>query len=191
MSVVESKPITPAELLAMPDSKSFELVDGELVERNVSVLSSIVEGNLFGRMYPYCQANQLGTVLTSSNGIQCFPDEPRKVRRPDISFVKRERMTAEHMLEGFLTIAPDLAVEVISPNDLATELNEKLEDYMAARIPLVWIIDPEVRTVVIHRVDGTMAMLHAKDELSGEDIIPGFRCRVGELFPNLVAGNGT
>ena len=82
-----------------------------------------------------------------------------------------------------MTIAPDLAVEVISANDLVAELDEKTEEYLAAGIPLVWVIDPEVRTVVIHRGDGTLAKLRENDDLTGESVIPGFHCKVAELFP--------
>ena len=101
MSIVQTKPLTPADLLAMADGKNYELVNGELVERNVSVLSSLVEGNLVGKLQPFCRIHQLGSVLTSTNGIQCFPDDPGKVRKPDISFVKGERFTANHLHERF------------------------------------------------------------------------------------------
>lgn len=183
MSVIQSTPLTPAGLLALADGENFELVDGQLVERTVGVLSSLVEAILIGKLSSFCQAHQLGPVFTSTNGIQCFPADPRKVRRPDVSFVKAERFAPKHLQEGFLTIAPDLAVEVISANDLVAELDEKTEEYLAAGIPLVWVIDPEVRTVVIHRGDGTLAKLHENDALTGESVIPGFKCKVAELFP--------
>ena len=122
-------------------------------------------------------------MFTSTNGIQCFAADPRKICRPDVSFVKAERFAPKHLREGFLTIAPDLSVEVISANDLVAELDEKAEEYLTAGIPRVWVIDPEVRTVVIHRGDGTLAKLHDNDELTGENVIPGFRCEVAELFP--------
>jgi Uma2 family endonuclease len=183
MNIIHTKPITPDDLLAMPDGKNFELVNGELVERNVSVLSSLVEGNVFGVLFAYCRERRLGPLFTSSNGIRCFPNDPERICRPDVSFVKAERFSSSHWKEGFLTIAPDLVVEVVSPNDLAGELNEKVEKYLAAGIPLIWVINPKVRTVVIYRGDGTIAKLRPQDELSGENIIPGFRCPVAELFP--------
>jgi Uma2 family endonuclease len=88
-------------------------------------------------------------------------------------------------MEGFVSIAPDLAAEVLSPNDEAGEINEKIEEYLAAGIPLVWIIDPENEIVFIHRKDGSVTKLHKNDDLSGEDILPGFSCNVAELFPVL------
>ena len=95
MSIVQTKPLTPADLLAVPDSNNYELVDGQLVEISVGVLSSLVEANLIALLGSYCKANQLGPVFTSTNGIQCFAADPRKIRRPDVSFVKAERFCAK------------------------------------------------------------------------------------------------
>jgi Uma2 family endonuclease len=183
MSILQTKTYTPADLLAMPDSNNVELVHGNLVEKPVSVLSSIVEIRLSRRLDAHCDAHKVGVVMSSTNGIKCFPDEPRKVRKPDISFVKRERFSLEHLHEGFLSIAPDLAVEVVSSHDEVAELNEKIEEYLAAGIPLVWVIDPENQIIHIHRKDGSVTKLRKTDELVGEDIIPGFTCKLAELFP--------
>jgi Uma2 family endonuclease len=183
MSIIEAAIYTPADLLAMPDSNNVELVNGELVEKPVSVLSSIVENRLSWRLGSHCEAHRIGVVMSATNGIQCFPDEPRKVRKPDISFVKQERFSLEHLREGFLSIAPDLAVEVISSHDEASELNEKIEEYLAAGIALVWVIDPENQIIHIHRIDGSVTKLRKDGELSGENVVPGFTCKVADLFP--------
>jgi Uma2 family endonuclease len=82
-----------------------------------------------------------------------------------------------------LSIAPDLAVEVVSSRDEFAEVTEKVEEYLAAGIPLVWVIDPENQIVYVHRKDGSVTKLHKNDELFGEDILPGFTCKVAELFP--------
>ena len=184
MSTVAAKIYTPADLLAMPDNNGIELVNGELVEKPVSVLSALVETKTLLRLGAYCEAHKIGVVLSSTIGIQCFPNQPHKVRKPDISFVRRERFSKEHLTEGFLSIHPDLAIEVISTNDEVAELNEKVEEYLAVGIPLVWIIDPENEIVIIHRADGSVTKLHKNDPLSGEDIISGFTCMVAELFPD-------
>lgn len=185
MSTVAARKYTPADLLAMPDNKGLELVDGEVVEKPVSALSAYVEVKICRKLDSYCEAKDFGVVLSSTNGIQCFHDAPNKVRRPDVSVYKKERFTREHMLEGWVSIAPDLAVEVISTNDEAAELNEKVEDYLDAGIPLVWVIDPENEIAMIHRQDGSVAKLHKNDELSGENILPDFTCKIGELFPQI------
>ena len=77
---------------------------------------------------------------------------------------------------------------MISSHDEFGEVTEKIEEYLAAGIPLVWVIDPENEIVLIHRKDGTVTKLHKQDELSGEDILPGFRCKVVELFPESTLG---
>jgi Uma2 family endonuclease len=184
MSTITSKrEITPVELLAMPDAAMFELVDGDLVERNVGVLTSFVEGLIFRVLDAYCVASQAGLVWPSSLGYQCFPGATNKVRRPDVSFVRGERFAPEHMQEGFLTIRPDLVVEVISPNDKAYEVDDKIEEYLAAGVPLIWIVNPQTRIVEVHRLDGTVSRLHTRDELTGEDVLPGFHCPMEAIFP--------
>jgi Uma2 family endonuclease len=188
MSTIAAKrEITPAELLARPDAADFELVDGELLERNVSVLSSQVEGIVHNKLFNFSREKDCGEVWPSSNGYQCFPDAPKKVRRPDVSFVRRERFSPEYFREGFLTIHPDLAVEVVSPNDTAYEVDEKVEEYLAAGVSLVWVVNPETRIVEVHRKDRTVTKLYENDELSGEDILPGFHCQVASLFPAIEA----
>jgi Uma2 family endonuclease len=78
-------------------------------------------------------------------------------------------------------------VEVISPGDLAHEVAEKIEDYRQAGVALIWVIEPELRIVDVYRMNGVNSRLREADELSGEDVLPGFICRVAELFPELPA----
>jgi Uma2 family endonuclease len=176
--------ITPEQLLAMPDSVSFELVDGELQERNVSVLSSWVEGEVYGVLRAYCRSTDEGIIWPGTLGCRCYPNSPDKIRKPDVVVVLRERFAAEHFRDGFLTIRPDMVVEVISPNDSAYEVDEKIEEYLSIAVPLVWIVNPDTRVVEIKRPDGTATRLHAQHEITGESVLPGFRCRVGEFFPS-------
>ena len=85
--------------------------------------------------------------------------------------------------DGWIRICPDLAVEVVSPNDTAEELDENLKDYESAGIALVWVLYLKSRSVMIYRGDGSIGRAHETDELSGEDVIPGFRCAVRDLLP--------
>lgn len=185
MSVIQSRPLTPDDLLAMPDGKQYELVNGELVEKNVGVLSGRVEIIVIRMLDDFCEPAQAGPVFGGTTGIRCFADDLSRVRKPDAFFVKKERFQSSFWQDGFLTIHPDLAAEVVSPNDFATEVAEKVEEYLAAGVSLVWVIDPEVKTVVIHRADRSVSKLYSDDELTGEDVLPGFRCRVRELFPKI------
>jgi len=175
--------VTPEDLLAMPDGGHYELIDGQLKERNVSVFSSLVASEIIRILGNHCHGQKLGWVLESENGYRCFPWRPGRVRRADVSFIRADRLTEEQVSKGFATIPPDLAVEVISPNDLASKLLEKVEEYLRAGVKLVWVVSPETRTVQVVRGDRSMSWLRAGDELSGEDVLPGFHCRVDDLFP--------
>jgi Uma2 family endonuclease len=174
---------TPAELLEMPDGVNYELADGRLVERNVSTLSSLVEGLVYEKVQAHNRQGGHGFVWPGTLGIQCFPNQPNKVRKPDLTFVKGERLTPELLTSGFLPLAPDVAVEVISPGDLAHEMSAKIEEYLQAGLSLIWVIEPEIRIVDVYRKSGEITRLRESDELRGEDVLPGFRCRVADLFP--------
>ncbi len=182
--IVESKTrYTPADLLSMPDREFYELVDGQLVELNVSALASIVAARTNHKVSSFLDSNPLGDVLASDCTYQCFPDDPDKVRRPDGSFIRKGRLPRDQLLQGHVRIAPDWALEVVSPNDSAYEVDQKVEEYLRAGVSLVWVINPETRIVHVHRRDGTVTKLHENDELAGENVLPGFHCKVSELFP--------
>jgi Uma2 family endonuclease len=125
----------------------------------------------------------LGWVLPEGTAYQCFPDAPEKVRKPDTSFVSKERIPLDRAFDkGFIRVAPDLAAEVISPNDIAYEVDEKVQAFLRAGTRLVWVINPDARTVQVHRQSDRGVILRESDELTGEEVLPGFRCRVSELF---------
>jgi Uma2 family endonuclease len=167
----------------MPDGDRYELVDGQLVERRMSLWSSYVSGEIYALVRAFCRAKGLGWVLPEGTGYQCFPDAPDKVRKPDTSFISKERMPLERASEeGFIRVAPDLAVEVISPNDTAYEVDEKVQAYLRAGVRLVWVVNPDARAVAVHRQTEIGDILRESDELTGEEVLPGFRCRVSELF---------
>jgi Uma2 family endonuclease len=188
MSTVSEQTYTPEDLLAMPDRKKYELVDGHLVERHRSVLSNWVAGRLCRFIDIFVDDHQFGWTWAAGQGYVCFPNSPRKLRFPDVSYVSRKRLPEGLTSEGYIYIAPDLAVEVVSPNDLSYEVERKVVEYLDAGVTLVWVIDPEARTVRIHRGDGSIGWLREDGELSGEEVLPGFRCRLATIFPEKTAG---
>jgi Uma2 family endonuclease len=185
MHLVAENTYTPEDLLSMPDGKNYELIDGRLVERNTSQLSSWVGGQLHFELNAFLRANPRGWVWPADLGYECYQDAPNKVRKPDVSFIRVARMPQGPTSEGYAHIPPDLAAEVVSPNDLWSELQGKVEEYLAAGVALVWVIDPVSRTALVYRRDGTVSRLREADELSGEDIIPGFRCPLSSIFPRV------
>jgi Uma2 family endonuclease len=184
MSAVAAKVIyEPEDLLSLPDGgKGYELVDGHLVEKNVGGFASWVASQINYLLVVYGQHAGLGWVLDSEGGYQCFPDAPRKVRKPDVSFIRRGRLPDEVIPEGHLRIAPDLAVEVVSPNDTAYEVETKVQEYLTAGVPLVWVVNPPARSIHVYRADGSVERLREEDELAAPEMLPDLRCKVAEVF---------
>ena len=188
MSAVVEQTYTPEDLLAMPDRKRYELVDGQLVERHMSRLSSWVGGRLHRFIDTFVDEHQRGWAWHADQGYVCFPDSPRKVRFPDVSYVSKHRLPEGLTSDGYIYVPPDLAVEVVSPNDSSYEVHRKVLEYLDAGVALVWVIDPEARMAQIYRRDGSTNLLREDGELSGEDVLPGFRCRLAAIFPEKTAG---
>jgi Uma2 family endonuclease len=175
---------TPDESFKLPDRDLYELVDGELVKRFMSAISGIAGLNIGSRLRNFGTQHRLGWTFTSSSGLQCFARSPLTVRWPDAAFILAERLTIDQLWEeGWVKVVPDLAVEVVSPNDLAYEVRRKAQEYLAACVRLVWVIYPPSRDAEVFRSDGTKRLISEVQELDGEAVIPGFRCRVGDLFP--------
>lgn len=182
MSIASGTQFTPEDLLNLADSEQYELVSGELVERNMGWESSRVGGRLFGLLFAFCESHPIGEPAPADASYQCFPDDPAKVRRPDVSFLRHDRLPPRHERQGHCRIPPDLAVEVVSPNDYYSDVEAKVREYLDAGVRLVWIVNPPTRTVRVHRADGSVVDLHEDDELSGEDILSGFTCQVDAIF---------
>jgi Uma2 family endonuclease len=182
--VATQKEYTPEDLLAMRDADCYELVNGVLVERHMGQLAGWIGGELVRLLGNYCHQHRLGWVFPGGDaGYQGFPGSPRTVRKPDVSFVAYGRFPGEEVPPGYARLVPDLAAEVISPNDLYEEVDQKIEEYVRAGVRLVWVISPQNHTIRIYRVNGTCQSLREQDDLDGEDVLPGFRCRVRDLFP--------
>jgi len=178
---IATQPITPEQLAAMPNDKDFELVDGLLVERKLGNKSNWVATRLAQLLNNYVEQGQLGWVFTSEAGYRLDPARPNNVRKPDVSFVRFGRLPNEEPADAYDYLAPDLAVEVISPGDTVRELDEKLAEYLASGVREAWVINPDVRTAKVYRPNGSIIALRENDELNGGDIIPGFQCRLAEL----------
>lgn len=179
-----ARPVTPDDLLEMGDEgKVFELVGGELKEFLVSKESSRVAARVCTRLDNYCEPRGAGYVFPEGTSFCCFPDDRTRVRRPDTSFIRLDRMPpAAYQDEGHCATVPDLVVEVISPNDNAGEVSEKLQQWLDAGVRVVWEVFPRSRTVRAHRPDGTITLFRTTDTLTADDVLPGFACPVADLF---------
>jgi Uma2 family endonuclease len=174
--------LTADEFAHLPDTRGFELVNGELAEVPVSVPAGITTVRILMFAAPWCESRNLGIWLPPDTGIRCFADDPNRVRKPDACFIRHERLTPAARHAPFLPIAPDLAVEVISPTDLAHAIDEKIQEYLDAGIPIVWIINPEARVARIHRRESVTG-LYETDDLEAEPVLPGFRCKLADVLP--------
>ena len=178
--------MTVEEFLAHPTPEGkAELVRGELrVTPPPGSPHGFAAFNLALMLGNYVKQHALGRVLGDGFGYELVR-LPRTVRVPDGSFVRMERLPAEGVRPGLLKLAPDLAIEVLSPSETASDLQEKLDDYKAAGTSLVWVVDPARRTVMVIPGDAPVRWLHEGDVLDGDDVIPGFSCLVSEIFEGI------
>lgn len=174
---------TADEVEAMENAIDYELDHGHLVERNMGFRSEVV-----GNLVAYCltgfvKAQGIGYVSASGLALHIYPEEPNHFRKADVSFVRKDRVPAGALLMGSLYMAPDLVVEVLSPNDKAVEVEEKVAEYLDAGVELVWIVYPETRSVTVRRQDGSSAVFAGDAVITGDHVLPGFECPVREFFP--------
>ena len=181
--VTTTRPVTAKELLDMPDDGfRYELVRGELRKMppagHVHGEYAMSVGISLGA---YVKANGLGKVYAAETGFMLASD-PDHVRAPDGAFVRRERAEAAEDAPGFFPGAPDLAVEVISPSDRYTEVDEKVADWLDAGTLAVVVVNPRRRTVNVHRSLTDITALSESDTLDVSDVVPGWRMPVKEIF---------
>lgn len=173
--------ITDEELLQLPkDGNKYEVVNGELVvSPGAGVPHEKLVIKLAVRLGAFVEAQGLGHVLGSS-ALYVLPSGNK--RSPDLSFVAAGRLDAPGISQVFPQLAPDLAVEVVSPSDSPQRVLEKVGEYLEAGVRLVWVIDPENRRAVIHRALSNAEPISQDGVLVGEDVVPGFSCRLSEIL---------
>lgn len=183
MDAVKPKLLTAEEFWRLPENgKRRELVRGVVVETMPpGGIHGAVALRLGSRLETWARSGPGGYVGVESGFV--LRRDPDVVRGPDVSYVRAERIPDGGVPEAFWGIAPDLAVEVVSPGESAEEVREKVRDYLAAGTPLVWVVYPRTREVVVQTPDGLARALGAGDMLEGLDVLPpGFACAVAELF---------
>jgi Uma2 family endonuclease len=166
--------MTSEELALNPiPNKRTELVRGRLVVREPAKLRhGVIVVRIVLEIGTYLEANPIGEVMAGDPGFTLFRN-PDTVRAPDVAYLRADRMPTVEVV-GFDELAPDLAVEVLSPGDRAGKVREKTDDWLRAGTLLVWVIDPRQRIAWVHRADGTVSQRTEHDLLDGEDVLPGF-----------------
>ena len=179
MAPITHPKATEADLLNAPkDGRKYELVDGEVVMSPAGSRHGAVCARLITRLGPFIEQRRLGYLFDSSTGFR-MPNG--NVRLPDVAFVARGRFEGGKVPEGFSPVAPDLAVEVLSPDDRPRHVLDKVGEYLDAGVPLVWVVDPKTRTATVYRSLTNVRMVVEDGDLDGEDILPGFRCPLADI----------
>jgi Uma2 family endonuclease len=175
---------TAEDLLRNPPESGMEFVNGQVVKKPVSFESAEVCANVNRLLFSEILEARRGWIFGSEVGYRCFPKDPSRYRKPDLSVLaaRPEPIAISELERRQFPFPPDLAVEVINPTDTAYGLSDRIEDYMSSGFPLLWIAYPNVRIVMIHRSDGSVARLRENDEITGESALPKFHCKVAEFF---------
>ncbi len=180
---MEVKTLLSAEdVLAMGNIGRWELVKGELIKMNPA-------GGEHGRLamsigailWNFVRTHKLGEVFGAETGLYTERD-PDTLRAADAMYYSTGRLAQVADLAGFLTVPPDLAVEVVSPGDHWTEIEEKVTEYLTAGVRMIWVVNPRIKSVHVYRPGKEVRRLSDDDHQMGEDVLPGFEVSVAELF---------
>lgn len=180
--MTKAEPITTAkQLLQNPDLGRCELVRGELIMMTPAGFEhGRIVANITAPLTAHVEVKRLGVVTGAGTGYQIEYD-PDTVRAPDVGFVCARRVPPEPTT-GFFPGPPDLAVEVLSPDDRASEVLAKVQQWLGAGCRAVWVVDPRTRTVSVYLTGNELAVLSGSDELTGGEVVPDFSLPVAEIF---------
>ena len=178
----QDKLVTAEELYHAPDSELTELIDGRIVRMEPTGSEhGDIEYQVGKAIDSYAEPRKLGRVQVGEVGIYIHRN-PDRVRAADVLFISLERYAQRQNKRGYLDVAPELIVEILSPDDRALEVTQKLRDYFSIGVRLVWVIDPEQRIVYAYRSLTDVRAFTDSDTLTAEEVLPGFAVPVASLF---------
>lgn len=184
MTLHAEKLVTAEELLEMSGDRRCELIKGEVIDMAPAGGGhGDVAGHFFAQIYGFVRSRKMGSVFAAETGF-VLEVNPDTVRAPDVAFVAKERLLATGGIpdRGYLRVAPALVVEVLSPNDRASDVAEKTQQWLAFGVTSVWIADPRTKSVTVHRVTG-VSRFSREETLRDEPALPGFELQLAEVFP--------
>lgn len=185
MSSVAQRLMTAEEFRQLHDGiQHRELVHGEVIETMPPTpRHGKIAGVMYALLWLWIKGGKGGEGGHASvEGGYILSQSPDTVRAPDVSYVRAEHVPPEDAPDTFWFVAPDLAVEVVSRSETASDVQEKVHDFLSAGTLLVWVVYPRTRTVVAHTPNGTARTYSEDDTLDHPDVLPGFSCKVSELF---------
>ena len=173
---------TADELLHTPGNmEPCELVRGELIMMTpAGFFHGRIEGNILAALSAFVREKDLGMVVTGDTGF-LLERSPDTVRAPDVSFIRKARIPSVPP-QGFFPGPPDLAVEIRSPDDKLKAIEAKIGDYLRLGVQVVWDVDPQQRTVAIHRTGEKPVILREDETVTEEELLPNFTLAVKEIF---------
>jgi Uma2 family endonuclease len=186
MATTKPALMTAEDLWALPDAPGrYELIEGKLLQMPPAGDDhGHIGARIVRRLLNFVDDRDLGLVHQSSTGF-VLARNPDTVLDPDVSFTRVERIRPRDASKGFVEGAPDLAVEVISPSNTRREMADKVARLLRAGTSLVWVVDPDRRTVTVHAPDASPRTLREDDTLDGGAILPGFSLPVADIFKRL------
>jgi Uma2 family endonuclease len=167
------------------DDALYEIINGQRVELPpMSAYAGIVASRLHGKLTEFASANPVGEPVIEV--LFRLPLNGDRNRRPDVAFVSYKRWPKGRPVpidDNAWDVVPDLAIEVVSPNDLAEDLLEKVQEYFRAGVEMVWVVYPRLRLIQVYESLSRIRGLTRTDELDGGPVLPGFRLPLATLFP--------
>jgi Uma2 family endonuclease len=163
--------------------KNYHLINGKLREIMPAGLEhGIIAGIIFAEIHSFVRAKQLGYVLAAETGFY-LSRNPDTVRAADAAYISKQRLgEGGHKITGFSNVVPDLVVEVRSPNDRDGEVDEKIREYQAAGVPMIWVIHPQKKEADVYQQGKPKQTLSETDALDGGDVLVGFSLPLAEIF---------
>ncbi len=160
----------------------YELVKGELIEMApAGARHGGIANQIAFLLTTHVNPRRLGRVFAAETGFRIHR-EPDTVRAPDVAFITMERLPSGELPAGYMDVAPDLVVEVVSPSDSAAYVQAKVEDWLRAGVRLILVAYPDTRSVAVYHSMREATLLTIDDTLEGGPVLPDFACQVRELF---------
>jgi Uma2 family endonuclease len=184
MATVSTRLLTAEEFSRLPqpeDGSQQELVQGVVITMlPPKAPHGACCAKIIRRLGNFVETNKLGSAFCNDTGFITERD-PDTVRGADVAFWTTERLPA--LPQGYIEVLPDLAVEVVSPDDHFSRVQKKVIHYLTKGVRLLWVVGPEDRSLTVYRPDRLARILGENDTVSGEEVLPGFSCRVADLLP--------